>query len=109
MTEITLTLRRYQPDDHAAIRDIHQRIHAELGSDTTADTDLNLIETLYLENGEFLVGIWDGRVVALGGLRPRRGRVGDISRFGIHPEARGNGFDQVMLDALTERARELGI
>lgn len=109
MTETTLTVRRYQADDKAAVRDIHERIHAELGSDTITDTDLDLIETLFLEKGEFLVGLWEGRLVALGGLRPRRGRVGDISRFGIHPEARGHGFDQVMLDALTQRARELGM
>lgn len=50
----------------------------------------------------------DGRAVAVGGLRPLGGGIGEIKRLYVVPGARSRGVGRALLAALEDAARALG-
>lgn len=106
------TLRRYVPSDQEAIEHLHvfaiQQMGAYLGRGPW-DDDVYDIEKAYLNNqGEFLVGEWDGVFVAMGALRRSGPEHAEIKRMRVHPDYQGRGFGQRIYEELETRARELG-
>jgi GNAT superfamily N-acetyltransferase len=73
------------------------------------DRDLDDIEASYIKvRGEFLVDSVDGRIVAMGGLRPVGTARAELKRMRVHPDWQRQGRGRAMLDALEQRARDLG-
>ncbi len=106
------TLRRYATGDLAAVEYLHvfaiQQTGAYLGRGPW-DDDVYAIEEVYLNNqGEFLLGEWDGMLVAMGGLRHTAPERAEIKRMRVHPDYQGRGFGQIILDELETRARVMG-
>lgn len=109
---VDLTIRRYEPDDHEAVWTLHNEalndVGAHLGNGPW-DDDLHEIETVYFENGgEFLVGVQDERIVAMGALRRVSEKRASITRMRVSPELQSQGIGQRLLDTLHRRATELG-
>jgi GNAT superfamily N-acetyltransferase len=107
-----LHVRRYEPGDKDAVRRLHDdalnEVGAHLGSGPW-DEDLDEIEDVYLDSGgEFLVGIVDGEVVAMGALRRTSPDTAEVKRMRVKPGLQGRGYGQALLDALHRRASELG-
>jgi len=107
-----LTVRRYEPGDREAVWKLHNdalnTVGAHLGSGDWYD-DLHAIESVYLEDGgEFLVGVQDGHIVAMGALRRTAGDRAGITRMRVALGLQGRGIGQTLLDALHRRAAELG-
>jgi len=107
-----LHIRRYEPSEKRAIRRLHDdalnEVGAHLGSGPW-DEDLDEIKDVYLESGgEFLVGMLQGEVVAMGALRRISPERAEITRMRVRPGLQGCGYGQAMLDALHRRAAELG-
>ncbi len=107
-----LTLRRYQQADHDAVWQLHvlglQSVGAYAGHGQW-DDDLHNIEQVYLNNrGTFLVSEDEGRIVAMGALRYITNERAEIKRMRVHPDVRGRGFGQEMLQALETEAIALG-
>jgi GNAT superfamily N-acetyltransferase len=107
-----LHIRRYEPGDKRAVRCLHDDALNEVGAhlgNGPWDDDLDDIEGVYLESGgEFLVGILEGEVVALGALKRVSADVAEVKRMRVGPDLQGRGYGQAMLDALHRRAAELG-
>jgi GNAT superfamily N-acetyltransferase len=108
----SLHIRRYAPGDKHAVRRLHDdalnEVGAHLGSGPW-DEDLDEIESLYLDSGgEFLVGVLDGEVVAMGALRRTSPETAELKRMRVKPGLQGRGYGQTLLDALHRRAAELG-
>ena len=108
----TLLVRRYGPADRQAVRQLHDdALHdagAHLGSGPW-DSDLDDIETVYLKNnGEFLVGVLEKKIVAMGALRRDADGRAWITRMRVAPSLQGRGIGQKILDGLHHRAVELG-
>jgi ribosomal protein S18 acetylase RimI-like enzyme len=106
------TLRRYTPADQEAVEHLHvhviQRAGAYLGRGPW-DDDVYAIEATYLNNqGEFLIGEWDGVFVAMGALRRTSPERAEIKRMRVHPDYQGRGIGQIILDELEAHARILG-
>ena len=106
------TLRRYTPADQVAVEYLHvhaiQQAGAYLGRGPW-DDDIYAIEETYLNNqGEFLIGEWDGIFVAMGALRRTSAERAEIKRMRVHPDYQGRGYGQLILDAL-EAAHRKGI
>lgn len=59
-------------------------------------------------DGDFLVVVHEGRPVGCGGLKRLDRDACEIKRMYVAPELRGRGMSMMLLDALEERARELG-
>jgi hypothetical protein len=69
-----LRLRCYKPDDIDRVWELHERVLHEVDAyaEDAAEfgTDLDSIPETYLNGGEFLVGLLNGTIVAMGGIRP---------------------------------------
>jgi ribosomal protein S18 acetylase RimI-like enzyme len=107
-----LELRRFQSTDQDAVWELHN-----LGLDGTGahlgngpwDDDLRSIPDSYLGNrGEFLVGVVNGRVVAMVALRHVSESIAELKRMRVHPSFQRRGFGRRILASLENRARELG-
>ena len=106
------TLRRYTPADQQAVEHLHvlaiQQTGAYLGRGPW-DDDVYAVEEVYLKNhGEFLVGEYDGLLVAMGALKRTDPERAEVKRMRIHPDYQGRGYGQRMLDELEACARALG-
>jgi len=106
------TLRRYTPADRDAVEHMHvaviQQAGAYLGRGPW-DDDVYAIEETYLNNqGEFLIGEWDGAFVAMGALHRTTPERAEIKRMRVHPDYQGRGLGQIILTELEARARALG-
>jgi ribosomal protein S18 acetylase RimI-like enzyme len=107
-----LEIRRYLVPDHDEV----WRLHNEALTDTGAhagngpwDDDLHRIEEAYLDaGGEFLVGVLQGRIIAMGALKPSPSDRAEITRMRVHPDFQRRGFGQRVLEELERRARALG-
>jgi GNAT superfamily N-acetyltransferase len=109
---LAIALRRFESADRGAVRSVRNEalngVGAHLG-DGRWDSDLDAIESAYLRaGGEFLVGVIEGYVVAMGGLRLDRGGRAWITHMRVSPRPQGRGIGQTLLDRLHRRAAELG-
>lgn len=107
-----LHIRRYDPGDKRAVRRLHDdalnEVGAHLGSGSW-DDDLDEIESVYLDSGgEFLVGVLNGEIVAMGALMRMSTEKAELKRMRVRPGLQGRGYGQVLLDALHRRAAWLG-
>ncbi|GHO88617.1 GNAT family N-acetyltransferase [Dictyobacter formicarum] len=105
-------LRRYTSVDQEAVERLHvsvlQQTGAYLGRGPW-DDDVYAIEDVYLKNqGEFLIGECDGRLVAMGALKRTGPERAELKRMRIHPDYQGRGYGQLILTELENRARALG-
>ncbi len=107
-----IAIRRYEPADREAVRRVHDEALHDAGAhlgDGGWDGDLDAVESVYLENGgEFLVGVIEGEIVAMGALRRDADGRAWITRMRVSPSLQGRGIGQTLLDALHRRAAELG-
>ena len=105
-------IRRYEPGDKRAVRRLHDDALNEVGAHLGTgpwDEDLDDIEGVYLgSGGEFLVGILEGDVVAMGAIKRDSPDVAEVRRMRVRPGLQGRGYGQAMLDALHCRAAGLG-
>jgi GNAT superfamily N-acetyltransferase len=58
--------------------------------------------------GAFVLVVDGGEAVGCGGLKRLDAEACEIKRMYVRPEARGKGLSRKLLEALEERARELG-
>jgi N-acetylglutamate synthase-like GNAT family acetyltransferase len=104
-------VRRYRPDDEAAIRRVFERAMRAAGTDPAdvpGTQDLGWIEAAYLDTGgEFLVVEADGEVVATGGLAVD-GDLAELFRVAVDPDHQRAGHGSRLLVALEDAARERG-
>lgn len=107
-----LLIRQYQSHDREAVWALHNRALLAIGAHAgngAWDDDLHHIETAYLSSsGEFLVGIGEGQLVAMGALKRITMDRAEIKRMRVDPAHQRRGFGQALLTALERRAVELG-
>jgi GNAT superfamily N-acetyltransferase len=107
-----LHIRRYESGDKRAVRRLHDDALNEVGAHLGTgpwDEDLDDIEGVYLgSGGEFLVGILEGDVVAMGAIKRDSPDVAEVRRMRVRSDLQGRGYGQAMLDALHCRAAGLG-
>lgn len=107
-----LRIRRYEPSDRDAVLSLHRLALDGAGANVGGDyfADLDDIETCYLQaGGEFLVGILDGELIAMGAYSPLGGETVEIKRMRVHPSRQRRGCGKCMLLDLERRARRRGI
>jgi ribosomal protein S18 acetylase RimI-like enzyme len=103
---VVLDLRRFATGDARAVRALDDAAMSAAGARGRANEDVDSIAAAYLEDGgEFLVGICDGRLIAMGALRHVTDAVAELNRMRVHPGFQGRGFGGAILE---HRATELG-
>ena len=105
-------IRRYEPRDHDEVWNLHNlalnRVNAH-GGNGQWDDDLHHVDEVYLQaGGEFLVGVLDGRIVAMGALKRVDAQRAAIKRMRVHPDVQRQGYGSAILSALEIRAIALG-
>jgi GNAT superfamily N-acetyltransferase len=112
LTAKPLRIRRYEPSDKLAIRRLHDDALNEVGAHLgrgSWDEDLDDVRAVYLEpGGEFLVGVLDGEIVAMGALMRVSPEMAEVKRMRVRPGLQDRGYGQTLLDTLHDRAAELG-
>jgi GNAT superfamily N-acetyltransferase len=106
-----LVLKRYEASDLQAVWALHQHASQVAGVPTPEPyfSDLNDIAAAFLNNGgEFVVGEYDGHIVAMGGLKRTACDRAEITRMRVHPDFQRHGFGSVILRHLEKRAAALG-
>ncbi|MBV9690063.1 MAG: GNAT family N-acetyltransferase [Ktedonobacteraceae bacterium] len=103
-----LEIRCYQPADYEIVWNLHVQALQQVGAytgDGPWDDDMRDIEGFYLHNhGAFLVGVYEGRIVAMGALLQLSAEDAEIKRMRVHPDMQGHGFGQAVLSALEQQA-----
>lgn len=107
-----MEIRRYRESDKDAVWNLHNLALDSVGAHAGNgpwDDDLHDIESVYLRNnGEFLVGILEGRIIAIGALRKISDTTAEIKRMRVHPLYQGRGHGQAILCKLQSRAAAMG-
>ena len=106
-----LQIRRYEPADHESVVAINDLSLNTVGAHPGPSmfVDLYDIQGVYFDKqGEFLVGVCDGEVVAMGAFKWIGDEVAEVTRMRIHPDHQRKGYGQAILSALEARAREMG-
>lgn len=107
-----MIIRRYRPPDKAQVRKLH--VLALKASDAFSksgkwDKDLKDIKSVYINNGgEFLVGLLDNKIVAMGALKKISDTVVELKRMRVHPKFQRRGFGQQIYEVLEKQAKRLG-
>lgn len=108
-----INVRQYSTIDHDHVWRVHLLVVSEAGVEPTHQHyhDIFHIEEQYLQSGgEFLVGTGhQDQVIAMGGLKKLDGNKAEIKRLRVHPSHQKNGYGQLMLTKLEQRAKDLGI
>jgi len=110
-----LLLRQYQAKDNESVKTLHyaglNQFSADVKSEgyLSIDADLDDIENIYIrDKGAFLVGIYEGKLAAMGALKKLSATRGEIKRMRVHPDYQRYGFGQLILQKLLEVAAQLG-
>lgn len=108
--ENNLHIRRYKPSDRKQVYLLHKLALQQVGTYIKGkwDDDFKSVEETYLKDGEFLVGEYQDKIVAIGALRKIDNNVGEIKRMRVLPKYQGRGFGQIILKLLENKARESG-
>jgi GNAT superfamily N-acetyltransferase len=109
---MALTIRPYDHSDQATVERLHRNGLEQMGADAGSgpwDADLDDIEGSYLHaGGDFVVGLVDDEVVAMGALRRVTATTADLKRLRVTRELQGKGIGEQVARLLIQRARELG-
>src|SRR5262249_1496250 len=110
-----LEIRRYQAQDHAAVLRVHRLALQSTGADPGPgpwEDDLSspsAVNRNYLASGgEFLVGLIEGQLVAMGALVPSDAERVEIKRMRVHPDFQRCGYGRAILERLEAQASRLG-
>ena len=109
----SVEFRRFRPEDAPAVRDLHvlalrsTGAFIETNDSRRWDSDLDDVDAVYLRTGgEFLVGLIDGVIVAMGGLRLNDDGTATLKRMRVHPRLQRRGHGRELLRRLEEAARQ---
>src|SRR6266508_1542098 len=108
---LTLAIRRFSNSDHDQVWWLHnaalEGTAAHLGNGPW-DDDLHKIPEVYFRGGDFLVGEYEGRILAMGAIRRKTDECAEVKRMRVHPEFQRRGLGQQIVNALERRANTLG-
>jgi ribosomal protein S18 acetylase RimI-like enzyme len=118
-----LKIRRYRPEDNKVVKELHHAGNEQMMQMLTKEeqrelketpptphgADLDDIEREYLNNrGDFMVGLEDSQIVAIGAIRKYTETCGELRRLRVRQDRQRQGYGEVMMRRLEERGKELG-
>jgi ribosomal protein S18 acetylase RimI-like enzyme len=105
-------LRRVLDSDMPAVWRLHdaalEAAGAHGGSGPWEDDLRDIAEVYLAAGGEFLVGVENGEVIAMGGLVRRSTEASEIKRMRVSPDRQRRGFGRQLLEALEKSAQDRG-
>ena len=109
-----LRIRRYESQDYETVKalhfagfDQHDMAH-DIQEHSPYDVDIDNIEDVYLKGGDFLVGILDGEIIAMGAIRKLSKIRAEIKRIRVRKDHQRKGYGQIILKKLIEISGKKG-
>jgi len=105
-------IRRYKSSDKEKVKKLYElsSINSEIGYRSGPwEQDFEDIENTYFNGGEFLVGLVNNDIVAVGGYRKITDKIGHVRRMRTHPDYRRKGYAQQILKQLENEAKRNGL
>jgi GNAT superfamily N-acetyltransferase len=106
-----LKIREFNNSDLDQVLYLHKKAMEEINAfkgDGPWDNDLKNIEKHYKDNnGMFLVGLINNKIVTMGAIRKIDSNIAEIKRMRTFPENQGNGYGKRILNELIKIAKEL--
>ena len=109
-----LKIRRYRPEDQKVVRELNEagiaqmNLPVDIRTVPDIDSDLDDIEGVYLSRGDFIVGLQDGEIVAMGAFKQRTPECAELKRLRIRPDCQCKGYGETIMRQLMELAAEMG-
>ena len=110
-----LKIRRYKPEDNKVVKELNEAGIAQMDLPVdrhvvaNIDSDFDDIEGVYINNnGEFIVGLEDGEIVAMGAFRKRTPECAEFKRLRIRPDCQRKGYGETIMRKLSELAAGMG-
>lgn len=105
-------IREYIDSDLPTIWDLHTKALQDIGvflGKGTFDDDLNNIKKVYFDNnGVFLVGELDGKIIAMGAFWKKTKTIAEVKRMRVYKQFQGKGYGKQILSELEKRALKMG-
>lgn len=106
----TMIIRKYQDSDFNSMIELHRHVlqkeDAYRGDGVWEDDLRNISDIYFKNNGEFLVGMDQGSIIAMGALKKIDRITAEIARMRVHPDYQGKGLGTQMLRELERVAHE---
>ena len=109
-----LKIRRYQPQDNKVVKELNYTGLAQMdpvrdfAKIPFLDSDLDDIENIYLKEGDFIVGLQDGEIVAMGAFKKRTTECAEFKRLRVRPDCQLKGYGETIIRKLIELAADMG-
>lgn len=112
-----LGIRQYKPSDAERVLTVYEtalEAHGwefveEIPPDQAfTDSSLGIAEDYLEVGGEFLVGLKDDLIIAIGGFRPQGDSTAEIRKMAVHPDHQRRGYGERILVELEGRAEIRG-
>jgi ribosomal protein S18 acetylase RimI-like enzyme len=110
-----LKIRRYRPEDNKVVRELNDAgvaqmdLPVDIKTVPHIDSDFDDIEGVYLNgHGEFILGMEDGEIVAMGAFKRRTTECAEFKRLRIRPDRQRKGYGEAIMCRLMELAAEKG-
>ncbi len=107
-----LKIRRYKTSDKPIVWELHRLSLAEIGAmpnhDNPWDQDMNNIEEVYLKGGDFLVGKFEGKILAMAAFKRTDDETAELKRLRVHPDFQRKGLGRTIVEELEKRAKSMG-
>jgi ribosomal protein S18 acetylase RimI-like enzyme len=110
-----LKFRRYMTQDNKAVKELHYAGVAQMGGPSSgrgeqafSDTDLDDIESVYLKGGDFIVGLENGEIVAMGAFKRKTPVCAEFKRLRVRPDRQRMGYGEAITRKLAELASHKG-
>ena len=72
------------------------------------DSDFDDIEGIYLSHGDFIIGLENGEIVAMGAFKQRTPECAEFKRLRIRPDRQRKGYGELIMKKLAQLAVEMG-
>ena len=103
-----MEIRKYQDSDFDQMMNLHREVlikeNVYRGTGIWEDDLLNITDHYFNRNGEFIVGLENGELIAMGALRRISTDTAEIVRMRVHPDHQGKGCGNTILFELEKFA-----
>jgi N-acetylglutamate synthase-like GNAT family acetyltransferase len=109
-----LHIRRYQPEDNKVVKELTRAGLAQMDPSgevfkiPNLESDLDDIDDVYLNGGDFIVGLQDREIVAMGAFKKMTPECAEFKRLRIRPDCQRKGYGEAIMLKLMELAAGMG-
>jgi N-acetylglutamate synthase-like GNAT family acetyltransferase len=109
-----LHIRRYRPEDNKVVKGLSRAGLAQMDPSgevlkiPNLESDLDDVEGIYLNGGDFIVGLQGEEIVAMGAFKEMTPECAEFKRLRIRPDCQRKGYGEAIMLKLMVLAAGMG-